>query len=182
MPRPQQTMPRRICPLVFIRTQCRDCRESHLFRRRVLTDERIKSEAEYAHAEPLLAYCLGLLFGCAAQRGVSSVQVSCPRNCNSVNHQHPSCLIICLPAHSDTPHCDIISLAHVAACVKLVISLLHTPSPLNCLVWYLTNLFSCFIWWLQLPPASLSSCTVLLAILVSRPALPTQRNVSSISF
>jgi hypothetical protein len=27
----------------------------------VLTDERIKSEAEYAHAEPLLAYFLGLL-------------------------------------------------------------------------------------------------------------------------
>ena len=61
MPRPQQTMPRRICPLVFIRTQCRDCRDSRLFRRRVLTDERIKSEAEYAHAEPLLAYFLGLL-------------------------------------------------------------------------------------------------------------------------
>ena len=41
--------------------QCRDCRESHLFSEKGTDRWRIKSEAEYAHAEPLLAYCLGLL-------------------------------------------------------------------------------------------------------------------------
>jgi hypothetical protein len=61
MPRPQQTMPRRICPLVLVSAQCRDCRESHLFSEKGADRWRIKSEAEYAHVEPLLAYFLGLL-------------------------------------------------------------------------------------------------------------------------